>query len=116
MSSWTEVHKGMGNGSELGAVESLQKHFAGSRILLQALTGYVPGEKNTLGRVKVSIFYEMGHVKLCLTDDLGGRLGFVTLDPENGTLEECLEAALAGGIEWRKKPEKQNWGGGGARK
>lgn len=114
MSSWTEVHKGASNGSELAAVEGCQSNFAGNRILLQAITGYVPGEKTQVPPVSITIFYEMGHVKLCVNDKHGKRLGFVTLTEGHESLAEAIEAALEGRLEWRKKREGENgpWQGG----
>lgn len=116
MSSWSEVHKGASNGSELGAVEALQAHFAGSRMLLQALTGYVPGEKNACPPVKVTLFYELGSLKLCVNSPVDDRLGFVTLKAQDGSLEDAIEAALSGGIDWRKRPKAAAGGWQGGRK
>lgn len=105
MSSWKDVHKGKDGGSELAQAEAVQGQFAGNRILMQALTGYVPGEKDAVPRVKVTVFYEMGVVKLCVNEPQTDRLGFVTLDPVHAEIGAAIDAALLGGLDWRKRPK-----------
>lgn len=114
MSSWKDVHKGKAGGSELGAVKAIQAHFAGNRILMAAVTGYDPETESAVPAVKVTLFYELGSLKLCVNSSLDDRLGFVTLRAEDGTLSEAIEAALIGGIDWRKRPKQPQgaWQGG----
>jgi hypothetical protein len=102
MSSWKDVHKGVGNGSELAGVEAVFHDFAGCRNLMECLTGYVPGEKGILTPCRVTLFYEFGHVKLCINDKITERLGFVSLTGDSGSLEAAIEGALSSAIDWRK--------------
>jgi hypothetical protein len=116
MSSWKDVHKGAGGGSDLGAVKAVQAHFADNRILMAAITGYDPISESAVPVVKVTIFYELGSVKLCVNSPVDERLGFITLKASDGTLSEAIEAALMGGIEWRKRPKSQPGGSFGGRR
>lgn len=110
MSSWSDVHKGPGNGSQLAAVEAAQGDFAGNRTIMECLTGWNGDSKAKLTPCKLSLFYEMGHVKLMVNDPVGGRIGFVTLKPHAEGLAGAVEHALLGGIEWRKAPDKPTGG------
>jgi hypothetical protein len=103
--SWSDVQKGAENGSELKAVLAVQSQFAGSRMAIPALTGYDPKTSKAVAVVKLTLFYEMGRVKICVNSPLDDRLGFVTLPTDVPDLAAAIDAALAGGIEWRKRPK-----------
>jgi len=106
MSRWSDAHKGVGNGTELGAVEKVLGDFAGTRTIMECLTGYTGDPKDKCTPCKIGLFYEFGSVKVCVNDPVRGKLGFATLDPEDGGLLESLTEALESGLDWRKVPEK----------
>lgn len=116
MSSWSNIHKGAGNGSALDGVKQVFDDFAGSRILLECLTGIDVATGQALGACKMTLFYEFGRLKLCITDDVKGRLGFTTIDGNGGSIGEAIERALEAGIDWRAKPKRPEGGGGQWRK
>jgi hypothetical protein len=109
MSSWQDV-QGSGSDADEGKLaRRVAEEFAGSRILIEALSGWpLSGGKPTVP-VKISIFCEMGRVKLCINDPARKRLGFVTVVSVGGDLLESIIQALQGEIEWRKAKEKPKW-------
>jgi hypothetical protein len=102
MSSWADVHKGVGNGSELSGVLAACDDFAVNRNLMSCLTGYDRETEQALTPCKVSLFYELGHVKLCVNDTKKERVGFATLQPHPAGLLASIEEALASPLDWRK--------------
>lgn len=110
MAGWKEVHKGRGDGSAFKQVKGLWDHFADDRTLISCLTGFDPDSKEALSPCKVTLFHEMGCVKLSISDPAGKRVGFVTLSQEYPTIGEALAAALEGGVDWRAAKEPQTGG------
>ncbi len=80
--------------------------FTKNPELFECLVGY-QGEKKWIPGCKISIWAEMGNIKLCINDDFNYRIGFAVLDTHL-KLSQALEEVLDGsGIEWRQKPGKR---------
>lgn len=110
MSSWKDVHKGRNSDGGLKGILALWDHFADDRIIISALTGYDPESKEPLGECKITIFYELGRIKLSVSDPRTKRVGFVTLEPSHPTLGACIVSALQGGLDWRQSKESPQGG------
>jgi hypothetical protein len=84
--------------------------FAESRNLRDCLCGWVGEGKDKGYPCKLTLFVEMGRLKISINDPTRKLMGFGTLDLETG-LVDALEHALGdGGIEWRKQKERQTGG------
>lgn len=80
--------------------------FVHNPELYDCLAGYEGDKGKKIPGCKVSLWIEMGNVKLCVNDDHYGRTGFAVLDTSL-KLSQAIEQVLDGnGIEWRAKQGK----------
>lgn len=75
--------------------------------LWDCLAGYEGDKGKRIPGCKMSVWIELGNVKLCVNDDHMGRVGFALLDTSL-TLSQAIEQVLDGnGLEWRPRGKKQ---------
>ena len=92
------------NGSQ--HVDGTVPMFTLAQNLYDCLAGF-PGDKGKqMPGCKISLWIELGNVKLCVNDDHFGRVGFAVLNT-GMALGEAIEEVLDGdGLEWRPKGKK----------
>lgn len=102
MSTWTDVQSKGQNFSSLDVVKGLWEHFADSRIVIEALTGYSPNGGKGCPPMKVTLFFEGGRLKVAVNDPTGKRVGFASV-AEGGprSLGAAIAETLEGGLDWR---------------
>lgn len=80
--------------------------FRANPELLDCLAGYVGDTGKKIPGCKISLWIELGNLKLCVNDDHYGRVGFAILNT-GLKLSQAIEEVLdCDGIEWR--PNSKN--------
>lgn len=75
--------------------------------IVDVLVGYRQDNGKMRPGCKISLWVELGNVKLCVNDDHMGRVGFAVLNT-GLKLSQAIEEVLdANGIEWRPNSKKK---------
>jgi hypothetical protein len=93
------------NGSAV--VESTTPMFVRDQNLYDCLAGYENDKGKRVPGCKISLWIELGNVKLCVNDDHYGRVGFAVLNTGMKLSQAIEEVLECDGIEWRPRTGKK---------
>jgi len=87
--------------SEALTLDPLSPIVAKNPEMYECLCGYSDEKGKHVPGCKITIFHEMGNLKIAINDPVTGRVGFGVLDPGQKLSQAIEELCGGSGLEWR---------------